>query len=436
MPDGTTPTEYEIRRSLRNWRRSKRPEVMVYFGFMPSPGGARTTEELEQRKKVIGFRDELRQTAVAHEFADTATLRNMVRAQLENWLEQKRARLGAFHLIVSSTVPLVRTSGVAERIGDILLNIPAGPSIPTSTAGEPLTVEVSVGLNVNVTNRRDLDDIELVTCFGQRVRATRTSISSIAFRGVVLPGSTFGGGLWSRISGIRANVAQLGATRGAEQQISAFVQTRSAAAPVPIEGSNVVAIAQALEGYSVKISVCEGDQYTQSDAGWKGSYRVEITEHRFGTFGDSFGEAGRAQGTRFILRIFDLPRGVDLRIHRLDSRNPENPKAVLVDGAQANGDGGETALPGSQKLPLEISGGFAFAVWEFVDSGLSLHQATAAPRTIWLCFDLSRQIAVPNPVGKAKVSCDLAPLTANFNSSSHEATPRFIEWDSPSSLDM
>ena len=111
-----------------------------------------------------------------------------------------------------SAVPtLVRSEGVAERIGDILLQCSGG------AAGTVVTGNLSLFLPVSVTNRVNADnvatDVSLVIESGSTPLATvagRVAGQSINFNGVsfTMPAS---GGVTLRISNLRANASQLGA---------------------------------------------------------------------------------------------------------------------------------------------------------------------------------------------------------------------------------
>ena len=120
-----------------------------------------------------------------------------------------------------SAVPtLVRSEGVAERIGDILLQCSGG------AAGTVVTGNLSLFLPVSVTNRVNADnvatDVSLVVESGSTPLATvagRVAGQSITFNGVsfTMPAS---GGVTLRISNLRANASQLGASNNQRLQVS------------------------------------------------------------------------------------------------------------------------------------------------------------------------------------------------------------------------
>jgi hypothetical protein len=71
-------TEHEIRQALESWRRTQRPQVMLYFlkaGPLP-----RNADELEQLAHIVNFRTEIGSQALFKEYVDENDFREQLRA--------------------------------------------------------------------------------------------------------------------------------------------------------------------------------------------------------------------------------------------------------------------------------------------------------------------------------------------------------------------
>ncbi len=78
-PDGTTGTEGEVLRALELWRRTRRPQVMVYFCQRPSLLGR---EALEQRLRLLEFRERIAPLALAVDYEEVREFEWRVRDDL------------------------------------------------------------------------------------------------------------------------------------------------------------------------------------------------------------------------------------------------------------------------------------------------------------------------------------------------------------------
>ena len=121
--------------------------------------------------------------------------------------------------------PAVRAEGIAETLGDILLTCTGG------TAGTPMTLNLVVFLNVNVTNRLtgvNTTDVSLTVDSGSGpvplVAGVLQSSTAVAFNSVTftIPASQK---VNLRISNLRGNVSQMAA--GFQQAIQAVLSINS-----------------------------------------------------------------------------------------------------------------------------------------------------------------------------------------------------------------
>lgn len=160
-------------------------------------------------------------------------------------------------------------------------------------------------------------------------------------------------------------------------------------------------------------------------------------------------EAGRAtalvdSGTRILLRLFNVPPNVKIFVSLIDLAEPWLPpnhggiparpakspvRAMLVDGADPNGAGGKAigARSGPAGLPpvveVVLSGGFGFAVWEWVAAG----GPERDPRAVSLGVVCSSVAAGNEVVSRTSQWCStLAPISTVVSAGS-APVPRFID---------
>jgi hypothetical protein len=165
-------------------------------------------------------------------------------------------------------------------------------------------------------------------------------------------------------------------------------------------------------------------------------------------------DGGATQGTRFIIRFFNVPDGVQLATPNwisdfngsvVDGAFPTNGDSDqevqlrLVESTDVNGEGGTLDNGGTVELvEVDISGGFGFVVYEVVSEDgsngeMSIFNNRVDVRVV-VGFDSDTANDEP-AVGTMQVSADFAPLST-LGTSQEEGdapVPRFIETNAPQS---
>jgi uncharacterized protein (TIGR03437 family) len=357
---------------------------------------------------------------------------------------------------VTSVPLLVRSEGVTERLGDILLQ--CSGSVP----GAVLSGNLTLLLPVNVTNRVDVDnltrDAAVSVDFGSGFVSTgiagQVSNQSIAFYGISLtvPAS---GSLNLKISGIRANVSQLGPS--AQQPFTA-----SLSSTIPVNQAQVVVaypqISLQATLYSTGIT-CSGSPVPASldlpglfGAGTSFA-STRVTEG----FASAF-EArvpGADSGTRFLVKYSGFPAnghiyipdmvagsdaqmptaGGDLGLPQAAGRYVPGSGTLLlvrVVGADSTGAGGSPLVVPQGSGPLALSsasevalaGGAGYAVYEVADANSSVQETAQFPTFIALA-----NVTTP---AVAQESISLAPVSSAAGASTTAPVPRFSGATPPS----
>jgi hypothetical protein len=298
--------------------------------------------------------------------------------------------LGVITCNATAVPPVVRAEGIAELTGDIVLtcqNIP--PPLNNGNPVAHLETNVSVSLNVNVTNNIDwgtdgITDAVLVinenncttpntrgarfeglhadACdvpdlrfqvpqFGRLAATNRLEWNRVAFP---IPGAASNGlagqdclivacnpGITSiRITSIRGNASQLGVPSSAtfpSTQITAFVSiTGPTTLPVtnnvlnvavPILGLIVTSDKDApiaglqcikdtghtyldlREGFATSFKTLGVATFTTGNTQWESGYYAIDEDGAASNKG-----AGASQGTRFLIRFFNIPQGVKVKV--------------------------------------------------------------------------------------------------------------------------
>jgi hypothetical protein len=167
-------------------------------------------------------------------------------------------------------------------------------------------------------------------------------------------------------------------------------------------------------------------------------------------------DGGATQGTRFIIRFFNVPDGVQLATPNwisdfnastadgVDVTNGSSDQEVqlrLVSATNANGAGGSIDDSGTVSLvAVNISGGFGFVVYEFVSapggSGQSPSFNNRADVRVVIGYAADTSNDRP-AIGSMQVSADFAPLSTAGTSqqkSTLHVVPRFIETNAPQTV--
>jgi uncharacterized protein (TIGR03437 family) len=351
--------------------------------------------------------------------------------------------------VTTAVPPQVRSEGLAERLGDIVLQCSG------SNPGAVATGNFTVYLPVSVTNRIDSNNLttDAVLSVDYGLGFTPIAVSglvngsSISFNGVTVtvPAS---GNFNLKFSNIRVNAHQLGG--GAPTPILANLS-------VPLQINNaqiVVAYATAglfstlyskgvtCTGSPVPSTIDLGDLFAAKTV----FFSTRVTEG----FGSAFAVqgSGDTNGTRFVVKYSSFPANAHLYVPNMvagsdaavptaggDLGTPQNPGQyvpgsgtlllVLVQGANSSGAGG-TPLPvptGSAAVALNaatevpLTNGSGFAVYEVADSNTTLIESAQFPTFLGLS-----NVTAP---AVAQETISLGPISIVQTASASATVPRF-----------
>ena len=135
--------------------------------------------------------------------------------------------------------------------------------------------------------------------------------------------------------------------------------------------------------------------------------------------------AGATQGTRFILRLYNVPAGVRAATPTFITGTTSGGHTLTlfrISGTDANGAGAFNNLSPSKEIT--ISGGFGFAVFEVVDDNPFFFENVVIP--VYLAFRPNTGNDLPG-VGTIQASVSFAPLSTVTTSSLDAPEPRFID---------
>jgi len=397
---GQTGTEHEIRRAYQTWEVKGKPQIMLYFSQQPY--NPQSSEELDQWRKVLAFRDEFQaKKALTVQYNHPTEFIGRIAVDLTRLCfrltaeEQQRI----LSCLVTADPRCVRVEGLTEPTGDLQFVYWGGLPTPSGELGGRFNIRVTV--NVPITNAEtgggysdaylvgDLppQESQQTAMFGP-VFGRVDKIKSIIFENIPLyppgPGLTRA----FRIRNIRANVPVLGLPvspsplfdQAGEASGSLFSPSWLLAylALEPLDGKgrptvisdsvNVVGfpllglctLFRGGDGTDVSFPAVLSDRDVRNEAlacdaaGGKGTIHVTIRmkegfPRAFKTASEEQGEhppttACVTNGTRFFVRFFNVPHRVQVFVTTIDlesaTTHPFHPKACLVAGARANGTGG------------------------------------------------------------------------------------------------
>jgi hypothetical protein len=411
-----------------------------------------------------------------------------------------------------------RAEGIAELLGDVIAD--CQPSTPDTNPGLPPSIlaNVTVTLNVNITNNIDfgsgssvIDGVLLVNEVGAGT-INPTTTSTLA--GVVpnTPGPQYGvrvapgSAQWSgvifpvpnacldagcgttnflitriRVTNLRGNVSQLGIPSGdgifPSAQVTAFLSISSTTA-IPVT-NNVLNIGVPLLGlltryrgpqqadpadvrFPTPLLQCltlnldrdndiivpessegSGDEFStftvRLSEGFASAFKTlgtttitpaaAIFERGYPTPNSnclSDGICGGAtQGTRFILRLYNVPAGVRAATPTLITGTSVGGHTLTIfriAGTDANGAGAFNNL--SPSTEITISGGFGFAVFEVVDTNPFAVENVVIP--VYLAYRPNTANDLPG-VGTIQASVNFAPLSTVTTANKDAPEPRFVD---------
>ena len=165
----------------------------------------------------------------------------------------------------------------------------------------------------------------------------------------------------------------------------------------------------------------------------------------------SLAGGGASQSTRFLLRFFNIPEGVNVAVYAwlfcdddsgIDAPDADNQDSDLLrihalecdevgDGCStatiASGDDLDAAgFPSSlvDKVLVDISGGFGSIVYEVEDDDPIVNEDCTVP--LWFAWIPDTENDLPAP-GTGQLAVTFAPLSTEFNAADGEPVPRFID---------
>jgi hypothetical protein len=398
-----------------------------------------------------------------------------------------QAQTGLLTCAATAVPPVVRAEGIAELVGDIVL-VCQGTNAPTAPASS-FIVNVSVSLNVNVTNNinfggngSNVSDAVLIvnenncadptnvgsifgSCgapsvfvqdpqFGVLAADNRLEWNKVSFpypgadvddegpSGEIFPFLTT-----LRISSMRANASQLGVPNAAtfpSTQITAFL---SITGPTTIAiTNNVLNVAVPILGLITSGSTgITGLQCIDTEAeatislkeGFATAFKTQgvptfqpgNTQWESGYYAPGSNNGGGAsQGTRFLIRFYNIPEGVSISVPKAIDNGTlaitgDALRLEWVSGADSNGAGG-TLPHASDTLAVSLSGGFGSVTYEVIDDDPFLIETVAVPILVEWEADTSNDLPA---VGSGQVSASFAPLSTIVKASGPAPEPRFLE---------
>jgi uncharacterized protein (TIGR03437 family) len=361
--------------------------------------------------------------------------------------------------------PIVHTEGIAERVGDIVLNCSGG------MPAEQVTGNLSIFLSVDITNRvagSTVTDVAFTIDNGSgpqpvNVPGTLTGLSSLVFNGVSFTLSPTGAATL-RIANIRADANQLSPL--ANNSIQAFIGFNSSTlisltdtqlavakpqpglygsfsskiicgpygSPVP---SNTNSLASFLASNAVFAStrVTEGfaDSFTPKSA-WQGlnadtGVRIMVSYSGFPTAAQLF-VPNVIAGSDAIQATAGGDFGVAASGGQYAPSVNGSLLLSLVQSTDANGAGGTVVYtpgaPGSPAVSFDamsavtLSNGSGLVVYEIVDANPSVQESAQFPTFLGLA-------PAPNngPI-TTNANISFAPLSTVMTASSQDPIPRFV----------
>jgi hypothetical protein len=369
-----------------------------------------------------------------------------------------QAQTGGVVCTAAANPPLIHADGVAERLGDIVLEC-------TGTPGATVAGNFSITLNVNVTNKLGSDNVTLIgpvvtvengLAQPQLIPVTPrlAGANRIDFNGVSFDVSNTRRAVLT-FSGIRGNATQI---------VSAFVVT-PVAAFVGFTGTTQVAVTQNIFSVGVPTTGLFGTILSSLLCSQLGSpLPAELTLANLLSTGTSFAtarvtegyasafhvrEASADNGVRIVLRYANLPAGGRLFIPDAvagstaaqptssgDFGAPATPGQytpggngslllVRVRGTDANGGGGILAASSVGSLPfgrfseVDMANGSGIAVYEVVDANPSVQESAQISTFLGLP---PSGIAINAIVGQ---DLRLGPVSTVSTASTSAPVPRF-----------
>jgi hypothetical protein len=253
-----------------------------------------------------------------------------------------------------------------------------------------------------------------------------------------------------RVTSIRGNASQLGvpSIEGIPfAQVQAFVSI-TGPNTIPVS-NNVLNVAIPLTGLLVDIdeddapsglqcedtsghmefTISEGFATSFKTLG-EPSFRPGNTQVEAGYFAPgSLAGGGASQATRFLLRFFNIPEGVNVSVEPwIMCDDDEDSDLLRIHALDCDevGDGCSTASVNSDtgNVDVDIDGGFGSIVYEVEDDDPIVNEDCTIP--LWFSWTPDTANNLPAP-GTGQLAVTFAPLSTVFVASDGEPVPRFID---------
>lgn len=380
----------------------------------------------------------------------------------------------------------VRSEGLSELVGDIEIVLPKGRQAPPQGKTDLFDVWVTLSTNITSPplghgySSASLmveylgSGTDAAPCATARFQAKIRNDTQLVFESIPVTDRAESGRQVLRITGIRVNASGVGSGAPIGAVVKVEPQSPGLGVPVLADSAMVLAVthatlccASSVEPYQ------EGDRqklvfscstgmnvgFIDDPAGprpdvtlklvfqelFKGVFRSRIREN-FSLNSAEDEEAAdllrtATNGTRFVVRFKGIPENVSGFVTITDATQRTSsfaqlgcsPRAVLV-SADWNGIGGSLVSPTASPImlttsdgvplaPLNIRGGNANAVWEWVDDD---PRPRSHPERLCFGVVLSARPGEAAP-GCAVVNGGLAPMSTVFEASASAPVPRFVD---------
>jgi uncharacterized protein (TIGR03437 family) len=348
---------------------------------------------------------------------------------------------------VSATPVAVRSEGLAEKLGDIVLGCSGG------TPGLTITGNLTVQLSVPITNRLSpgtAGDIVVTVDTGsgqvsanvQQQQLQTPQVVSLNGFSFTLPPS---GNVTIRIDNLRGS-----ATSTFAGQIIATLALNNLSTMTLVNNSVVVALAQPglLSNSSSTTIRCIGSPVPTNPSFT--NFILAGTHFESTRFTEGFASAFQTKGpmetagTRFIVKYTNVPAGILLFVpNTVAGSDAQQPTAAgdlgtppgigsyvpgsktlllaLVQGADSTGNGGLPVAPAFDAVSqLPIVGGSTYAVYEVLDSNPTVLESAQFP--VFVGTSATSTVAA----GTANESVSFAPVSTDSTANTSAPIPRFI----------
>jgi hypothetical protein len=188
-----------------------------------------------------------------------------------------------------------------------------------------------------------------------------------------------------------------------------------------IDGEDLASITLR-EGFATAFKTLGVPTFTPGNTQWESGYYEP----------DSNNGGGATQATRFILRFFNIPQGVELVVPNYVASttgaalpsSSDNLELFFVPNAGADGAGGSATSSMTGSNTVTISGGFGQAVYEVHDSNPFLVESVVVPLGVSFTADTTNDLPA---IGTGQISVSFAPISTVSTANAAAPEPRFVD---------